>query len=79
MQIGKYQHFKNENLYEVLGTALHSETQEEMVIYKALYYCEQFDSNQLWVRPKRMFLELVVCNGKQVPRFKFLEETSWAR
>jgi hypothetical protein len=75
MQIGKYQHYKNEKIYEVVGIALHSETQEEMVIYKALYHCEQFDSNQHWVRPK-MFLELVDHNGHQIPRFKFLEETS---
>ena len=76
MQIGKYQHYKNAKPYEVLGTALHSETQEEMVIYKALYHCEQFNSNQLWVRPKKMFLEPVAHKGNQVPRFKYLEENS---
>jgi len=76
LQIGKYQHFKNKNIYEVVGTALHSETQEEMVIYKALYYCERFDFNQLWVRPKKMFLEILEYKGIKVPRFKFLEEIS---
>ncbi len=74
MQIGKYQHFKNGKLYEVIGTALHSETQEEMVIYKALYHSEQFGHNQLWVRPKKMFLEYVNYNGVQIPRFKYLED-----
>jgi hypothetical protein len=74
MRTGKYQHYKNEKFYEVLGTALHSETQEEMVIYKALYHCEQFSSNQLWVRLKEMFLEQIDHNGNQIPRFKYLEE-----
>lgn len=67
---GKYQHYKTGNLYEVIGIALHSETREEMVIYKALYHCEEFDDNRIWVRPKKMFLEYVEQNGKQIPRFK---------
>lgn len=68
--LGKYQHFKNEKLYEVIGQAIHSETREEMIIYKALYHCEEFGSDQIWVRPKTMFFENVVHNGHTVPRFQ---------
>lgn len=61
---GKYQHYKG-NYYEVIGTAKHSETLEEMVIYKALY-----GEEQLWARPLKIFLEEVEVNGKKIPRFK---------
>jgi len=67
---GYYQHFKNGKLYEVIGQAIHSETREEMIIYKALYHCEQFGENQTWVRPKTMFFEQVNHNGLTVPRFR---------
>lgn len=63
---GKYQHFKG-GYYEVLGVALHSETMEEMVLYKHL------NEEKLWVRPKKMFLENVVVDGKEVPRFRCVE------
>lgn len=72
---GKYRHYKRtENIYEVIGIALHTETQEEMVVYKALYDCEKFSKNQLWVRPKSMFLENVEHNGEMVLRFTMIEE-----
>lgn len=64
MELGKYKHYKG-NYYEVIGVALHSETLEEFVIYKALY-----GDYKLWVRPKAMFLEHVNVNGKSIPRFK---------
>jgi hypothetical protein len=74
LKLGKYQHFKRiENVYEVIGFALHSETCEEMVIYKALYDSEEFGKNRTWVRPKKMFLESVEHNGLTVPRFKLIE------
>ena len=50
---GKYRHFKG-GLYEVIGTARHSETGEEMVVYRALY-----GERGLWVRPARMWNETV--------------------
>lgn len=62
---GKYQHFKG-NQYEVIGIANHSETLEELVIYRALY-----GNHGFWVRPLKMFLEEVEVNGKKVPRFKY--------
>lgn len=71
---GKYQHYKTGKLYEVIGVARHSETHEEMVIYKALYQCDKFGHNQVWVRPKEMFIEHVIYNGDNVPRFKRIEE-----
>jgi hypothetical protein len=67
--IGKYQHFRNKQLYEVIGFALHSETLEEMVVYRALYESEDFGKDQLWVRPKAMFFEEVEHEGRRVPRF----------
>lgn len=62
---GKYRHFKGAEI-EVLVEAKHSETLEEMVVYKHL------DTGEIWVRPKRMFLEKVVVDGKSTPRFKYL-------
>ena len=55
---GRYRHFKG-NEYEVIGLARHSETQEEMVVYRALY-----GDFGLWVRPARMWNETVERDGK---------------
>ena len=66
IKLGKYKHYKG-NLYEVIGIAHHSETLEDMVIYRALY--NDFD---LWVRPLAMFLENVEINGVTMPRFEYL-------
>lgn len=60
---GKYKHFKG-NIYEVIGVAKHSETEEEFVVYSG--------NGQLWIRPKKMFLEDVVKDGKKIPRFDFI-------
>jgi len=64
-----YKHYKGNN-YEVVGIARHSETLEELVIYKALYDSPEFGSNTLWARPKKMFLENVIQNGEELERFK---------
>ena len=72
LKIGKYQHYRG-NFYELIGIARHSETLEEMVVYRALYESE-FGKNVLWVRPKAMFLETVEHEGKRVPRFKFISD-----
>ncbi len=66
LQLGKYKHYKG-NLYEVICIAHHSETLEDMVVYRALY--NDFD---LWVRPLSMFLENVEINGVIMPRFEYL-------
>ena len=68
---GLYRHYKG-NLYEVICLAHHSETLEEVVVYKALYKT-QFGENSMWVRPAKMFEELVVKDGKSVKRFYKLE------
>lgn len=72
LKLGKYQHYKGK-FYEVIGVARHSETLEELVVYRALYDSEEFGKNALWVRPKSMFLENVNVDGKEVPRFKYVE------
>ena len=67
LPLGKYEHYKG-NQYEVIGVAKHSETLEELVVYRALY-----GEHGLWVRPLKMFLETVEIDGKKIPRFKFIE------
>jgi glycosidase len=67
VRIGKYRHFKGGE-YKVIGIAKHSETQEEMVVYEALY-----DNNSLWVRPKKMFEEIIEKDGKKIRRFEPIE------
>lgn len=71
IKLGKYEHYKKKP-YEVVGLARHSETLEELVIYKALYTSEDFGKDTLWVRPKSMFFETVMVNGEEIPRFKYL-------
>ncbi len=63
VKLGKYRHYKSsEKIYEVIGIAKHSETLEEMVIYKALYESAEFPYGQIWARPKQNFLEKVPKN-----------------
>ena len=64
--LGKYEHYKG-GQYEVIDIAKHSETLEELVIYRALY-----GEHGLWARPLKMFLETVEIEGKEIPRFKFM-------
>ena len=66
MELGLYKHYKGK-LYEVIGVAKHSETLEELVVYKATY---QPEGENLWVRPKTMFEENVVVDGVEVKRFE---------
>ncbi|ATC95725.1 DUF1653 domain-containing protein [Pseudoalteromonas tunicata] len=66
IQTGLYQHYKGQE-YQVLALATHSETQEALVIYQALY--GEFG---IWARPLTMFNETVEINGQIVPRFKLI-------
>lgn len=66
IKIGKYKHFKG-NEYEVLYIAKHSETQEEMVVYRALY-----GEGGVWVRPASMWKETVERDGKIYKRFTYV-------
>ncbi len=65
---GRYRHYKGKE-YHVIGCAKHSETEEELVVYRALY-----GERGLWVRPVAMFLEDIVVAGKLVKRFEFIGE-----
>ena len=64
---GTYRHYKG-NLYEVIGEATHSESEESLVVYRALY-----GKFGLWVRPREMFLGDVDVDGQSVRRFAPLE------
>lgn len=61
-----YRHYKNKP-YKYLGTVRHSETLEELVLYETLYENEQ---SRVWVRPKEMFFEKIVKDGKEIFRFE---------
>ena len=64
---GRYRHFKG-NEYDVIGIARHSETMEDLVVYKPLYESE----SEYWIRPLAMFLETVERDGKVSPRFEYI-------
>ena len=67
---GKYMHYKG-ILCDVIGVGRHSETLEEFVVY--IHDSKDYGKNSIWMRPKKIFLETVNLNGKEVPRFKFIE------
>ena len=66
LKMGKYRHFKGGE-YQVLGVALHSETQEPYVVYRALY-----GEGGLWIRPLSMFCETITRDGKAQPRLAYV-------
>ncbi len=68
VRTGRWKHFKGKE-YRVLGTALHSETMEPMVVYQALY-----GEGALWVRPTAMWNETVQRDGVSLPRFTYIGE-----
>jgi hypothetical protein len=65
---GTYRHYKG-HTYQVLGVAKHSETEEALVVYQALY-----GTFGLWVRPLEMFCEKIDVEGKFVHRFELIQE-----
>lgn len=65
---GRYRHYKNKD-YTVLGVARHSETEEELVVYR-----QEYGDRGLWVRPLKMFLEKIELNGEMVPRFRHIDD-----
>ena len=65
LQPGLYRHYKGK-VYDVIGIARHSETLEELVVYKATY---QEEGKNLWVRPRTMFEEKISVEGKEMLRF----------
>lgn len=64
---GRYRHYKGK-VYIVMGVARHSETEEELVVYR-----QDYGDHDLWVRPKSMFLERVEVDGHLQPRFHLIE------
>lgn len=68
IKLGKYRHFKG-NEYEVIAIAKHSETLEEMVVYKALY-----GDGDIWVRPAKIWDETIERDGKTFKRFEYIGE-----
>jgi hypothetical protein len=66
LKLGVYEHFKGKR-YEVIGHARHSETLDDMIIYKQLYGDES-----LWVRPTKMFFDEVEADGQMMPRFRYI-------
>ncbi len=69
MKAGIYKHSKTGKTYKVHFVAKHSETLEDLVVYEALY---DNPRSKFWVRPLAMFEELVMIDGKKVPRFVFV-------
>ena len=65
IELGYYKHFKG-NLYEVIGIGKHSETLEELVIYKSL------KDNSIWVRPLSMWNETIERDNKIYKRFEYI-------
>jgi len=70
IQPGLYQHFKG-NYYRVFQVATHSESEEQLVIYQALYGERGF-----WARPLAMFTEIIERDGKRQARFAYCEDQS---
>lgn len=71
IRIGRYHHYKG-NDYEVLAVAKYSEDPDQLlVVYRALY-----GNRDIWVRPASMWNELVIVDGKQVPRFRYISDIS---
>lgn len=67
ISLGRYRHYKG-NEYDVIGVARHSETLEELVVYRAMH-----GDHGMWVRPRSMFVDMVEANGRQVPRFVYVD------
>lgn len=65
IKLGRYRHFKN-NIYEVIALARHSETLEDMVVYKD-------PMGGIWVRPASMWIETVERDGKKSRRFEYID------
>lgn len=72
-----YRHYKG-NIYEFLAIAIHSETQEELVIYRAMYFTKNGKYGTVFARPKDMFFSKVVVDGKEVPRFERLTDEEYS-
>ena len=68
-----WQHYKGKK-YEIIAIGHHSETEEQMVVYKGLYNDPVFGNNPVWIRPVPMFLESIEYDGARVKRFVLLQD-----
>jgi len=72
-----YKHYKSTPgkpmLYQIIGIAKHTETEELMVVYKPLYNSSWLEDAEFATRPLEMFLQNVVVDGKQIARFELFE------
>jgi hypothetical protein len=66
VRAGRYRHYKGK-FYEVIGVARHSETEEQLVVYRP-----EYGERGLWVRPLAMFAEQVEVSGQRVARFEYV-------
>lgn len=66
IHLGTYKHYKGE-MYEVIGNAKHSETLEDMVVYRSL------ENDRVWVRPSAMFIEPMAKDGNSISRFTLVK------
>jgi hypothetical protein len=64
---GMYGHYKGLRV-KILGEGFHSETLEPLIFYMHL------EDGVMWARPKKMFFEIVVINGKKIQRFKKIKQ-----
>ena len=69
VEVGRYRHYKGKD-YEVIAIARHSETEEELVVYRLMY-----GDFSYWVRPLSMFTENIELDGVITPRFQWLKAT----
>ena len=70
LPLGLYRHYKGGE-YRVMGVARHSETEELLVVYQP-----QYGEREWWVRPLSMFTEQVEIEGRLIPRFQHIEEST---
>lgn len=71
--VERYRHYKGKE-YQIIGIATHTENEEKMVVYKALYA-----PYKIWVRPYVMFFESIQIDGKIIPRFEKIEDNPVAK
>jgi len=71
IKLGKYMHFKG-GVYEFVGECMHTETMKPLVLYKSLQGSDKYPAGTIWARPKAMFLDKVMYNNEEIPRFKYI-------
>ncbi len=79
---GFYRHYKhnlekgfNDYVYEVVGIALHSEEKTYLVAYRPVYTNTYLAPADFSVRPLGMFMENIVKDGKEMPRFEMITDS----